>query len=139
MKINKQIAESLASKVAAQIQKANDKRFAKIETELRNTKEFKKLTALNQQITDLKLKEQQLCNEFETIKSSFYEIANTKRDENTNISCSCYYSNKALSIDIGMPVSYSDIANDIMIEAAFAESGISADEFIEKITKKYIV
>lgn len=138
MKITKQIAESLASKVAAQIQKENAKRFSKIETELKNTKEFKKLTALKQQIAELRLKDQQLCNEFDSIKSSFLEIVNTKRDDNTSISCTCYHSNKELNISIGMPVSLSDIVNDIMIEAAFAESGMSADEFIKKITKKYV-
>ena len=78
MKINKEIAVSLASKVAAQIQKANAEHFAKIEAELKNTKEYKKLNFIKNEMRELELKRDQLADDYDRIYKSFNEIEPVK-------------------------------------------------------------
>lgn len=138
MKINKQIAESLASKVAAQIQKANAPRLSKVEEKLKNSKEYKKLVLLGKKYEEVRSECDKIRDQIESVRREFYELKALSSDETTNITCVWSNSTKIMSVEARCAVTIHDITRDIMIEAAFAESGISADEFIEKIAKKYV-
>ena len=141
MKINKEIAVSLASKVAAQIQKANAEHFAKIEAELKNTKEYKKLNFIKNEMRELELKRDQLADDYDRIYKSFNEIIVSKSTNDIVIDTGYYAGwgkNKGLDISIQKRVKLSSIADDIIIEATFAKSGTCPKDLIEEIAKKYI-
>lgn len=138
MKINKQIAESLASKVAAQLKEANAKRFSKVKSDIENSKEFKKITSLRQKYFNLKEELHLLEDQIGVAKKEFLSFVETKKDKNTEIYSTYLHSDKSYSISVNPVVCRQDIVDDIMIEAAFADSGMSSEEFMEKITKKYI-
>lgn len=138
MKINKQIAESLASKVAAQITTAHAKHFSKIENELQNSKEFKKIEALGEKYHELDSQLTQVRSELELAKNKFYDVVATKQDANTNVSCKYHHGKKKMQISVGSIINTRQITDDIIIESAFADSKTSVDDFIDKIVNKYI-
>jgi len=140
MKINKTIAEALAGQVQAKIAKFNEEARKQKVTKLEDSKDVKELTALVDEIKNLRVKINDLTEKFDKKREQFDKkygkedlYISTSRTgygyDVTNVYVSARHE--------GVPDTRV-IADSILVEAAFADGTTTAEEFVEKITKRFI-
>jgi transcription termination factor NusB len=140
IKITKTLAEALAEQVQTRIEKSNDEaRKAKI-AKLEESKDFKEFVTLIENIRNKRNELNDLIDKFEKKREQF-----DKKYEKDNLricAVNTRYGYDPTSVSLssrskGLP-STKDIANNIIVEAAFAESSTTSEEFINKIVSMYM-
>jgi hypothetical protein len=140
IKITKTLAEALAGQVQARIEKSNDESRKAKTAKLEESKDFKELATLIEDIRGKRNELNDLIDKFEKKREQFdkkYE----KENVYTSASTTRYRydpSNISVSARCQSVPCTKDIANNILVEAAFAECSTTSEEFVNKIVSMYI-
>jgi hypothetical protein len=127
-KINRQIANILADRAQTQIKKINAENAEKAKAAIEKSKDYKEYLKLHAQKLELskKLNELESKIEQENTSSAYSVRIYTYRGDKPSFS-TC----------VGYPTA-SEIADDIILEAHFADSTVSQEDLIKNIVAKYI-